>query len=90
MVAKYLSKVQSLVIHSFSIWPAITFEYVFNMQFWTPIALNLWRPSNIASYFGTLLLRLSVSVVNCKHMTYLSLMPEGDIKITADLAPEIP
>jgi hypothetical protein len=89
-MANYLSKQASLAMHSFLIWPAITFKYVFNMQFWTPIALNLRRPSSTASYSAILFLHLSVSTVNYKCAAYLSLMPEGDIKIVAAPAPETP
>jgi hypothetical protein len=89
-VANYLSKVASLAMYSFSIWLTVTLEYVFNIQFWIPIAHNLRMLSNTASYSTMLLLLLSVSVVNCKHTTYLSLMPEGDIRIAAALVPETP
>jgi hypothetical protein len=34
-----------------------------------------------------LLLHLSVSTMNCKRVAYLSLMPEGDIRIDVALAP---
>jgi hypothetical protein len=37
-----------------------------------------------------LLLHLFVSVVNCNHMAYLSLMPKGDIRIVTALAPNLP
>jgi hypothetical protein len=89
-MAKYLSNVASLVMHSFSIWLAITLEFVFNMQLWTLIACKLWRPSSTALYSAILLLHLSVYVVNCKRVAYLSLMPEGDIRIIATLALEAP
>jgi hypothetical protein len=82
-MAKYLSKVASLAMHYFSIWLAITLESVFSVQFWTPIARNLRNPNNIASYSAMLLLHLSIYAVNYKHAVYLSLMPEGDIRIAA-------
>jgi hypothetical protein len=72
-MAKYLSKVPSLVMHSFSIWLAIILESVLNMQFWTPIARNLRRPNITASYSAILLLHLSFFAVNCKRVAYLSL-----------------
>jgi hypothetical protein len=75
-------------MHSFSILLAITLEFVFSMQFWTPIARNLRSPNSIASYSAMLLLHLSASAVNCKRATYLNLMLEGDVRIAAALASE--
>jgi hypothetical protein len=60
------------------------------MQRWTPIAPNLWRPSNIASYSAMLLLHLSVSTVNYNRPAYLNFMPEGDFSIAATPAPKTP
>jgi hypothetical protein len=51
------------------------------------MAHSLLSPNNTASYSAMLLLHLTVSVVNCKCTTYLSLMPKGDIKIVATPAP---
>jgi hypothetical protein len=86
----YLSKIASLAMHSFSIWLTVTLESAFNMQFWTPIALNLRRPNSTASYSTILLMHFSVSAVNWKCAVYLSLVPEGDIRIAGALAPEAP
>jgi hypothetical protein len=41
MRARYLSRVGSLAIHSFSIYPTTTLEFVQRVHFWTLIALNL-------------------------------------------------
>jgi hypothetical protein len=87
---KYLSKVASLAMHSFSIWLTSTLEFIFNMQFWTPIPLNLRRPNSTASYSAILLLHFPISAVNCKNAVYLSLVPEGNIRIAGALAPEAP
>jgi hypothetical protein len=45
------------------------------------MALSLRSPNSTASYLDMLLLHLSVSVVNCKHAAYLSLMPDDDMRI---------
>jgi hypothetical protein len=87
-VARYLSSVLSLAMHSFSIWPAITLESVFRTQRWTPIAHNLRSPNSTASYLSILLLHLSASMVNCSRATYLNLIPEGDFNIVVAPAPE--
>jgi hypothetical protein len=76
-------------MHSFPIWLATTLEFVFSVQYWTPIAHSLRRPSNIVSYSAMLLLHLSVSAMNYNRTAYLNLMPEGDISIAASPASEI-
>jgi hypothetical protein len=85
-MGKYYSKVASLVMHSFSIWLVITLESIFSIQFLTLIARNLRSPNSTTSYSTMLLLHLSVSAVNCKHVAYLSLMLEGDIRIDVALS----
>jgi hypothetical protein len=90
IAARYLSRVSSLAMHCFSIWLAITLESIFIIQCWIPIARNLRRPSNTASYSAIFLMQLFVSAVNCSHTAYLSLMPEGEISIAAVLALETP
>jgi hypothetical protein len=87
--ARYLSRVSSLAMHSFSIWLAITLESIFRVQHWTPIAHNLRRPSNTAAYLAMLLLHLSISTTNCNHVAYLNFMPKGDLSIIAAPAPKI-
>jgi hypothetical protein len=51
-------------MHSFSIHPDTTFESVWSMHVWMPIALNLRRPRRMATYLVMLLVQLSVSLVN--------------------------
>jgi hypothetical protein len=50
MRAKYFSRVSSLAMHSFYIWLETTIESMQSMHVWTPMALNLWIPSSMASY----------------------------------------
>jgi hypothetical protein len=88
--ARYLSRVLSLAVHSFSIRLTTTLESVFRMQCRTPVAHNLRRPSSTASYSTILLPHLSVCTMNYSHAVYLNLMLEGDINIAAAPAPEIP
>jgi hypothetical protein len=85
-VARYLSKVASLAMHSFSIWPAITFESVSVYS----SGLPLLSTCGTALYSATLLMHVSVSAVNCKHAAYLSLMSKGDIQIVVARALETP
>jgi hypothetical protein len=89
-VARYHSSVSSLAMHSFSIWSAVTLETIFRAQFWTPIARNLWRPNNTASYSALLLLHLSASAMNCSCAVYLNLIPEGDFNIATTPTLETP
>jgi hypothetical protein len=77
-------------MHSFSIWPAITFESVFNVQRSTHMARSFRRPNSTTSYSAMLLLHLSASTVNYSRATYLNLMPEGDFSITVAPAPKTP
>jgi hypothetical protein len=86
----YLSNISSPAIHSFSILLAITLEYVFRIQRWTPIACNLRRPSNTASYSALLLLHLSASPLKYSLAAYFSLIPEREFNIAAALAPKTP
>jgi hypothetical protein len=90
MTSKYLSSVSSLAMHSFSIWLAITLEYVFRMQHCSPSAHNLWRPNSTALYSAMLLLHLSAFALNCSCDAYLNLIPKGDFNIAAAPAPEAP
>jgi hypothetical protein len=89
-IPQYLSKVVSLAMHSFSIYPTITLESVFDTQLWTPITHSLRSPSNTTSYSAILLVHLSMSLVNWRRAAYLNLMPEGEIRIAAAPTPVQP
>jgi hypothetical protein len=65
--ARYFLRVGSLVMHSFSICPVTTLEFVQRIHLWTPMTLNFWSPVRIASYSAMLLVHLSASLLNCNH-----------------------
>jgi hypothetical protein len=96
---QYFSSVASLEIFFqcdipgdalFSVWTAITLESLFMMQLWTPMARNLWSPKSKVSYSAILYVHLSVSLVNCSLTAYLSLIPDGEIRIVEALALAFP
>jgi hypothetical protein len=60
MRVRYLSRVGSLAMHSFSIYPATTFESVQRVHLWTPMAI-----SNMVSYSAMLLVHLFALLLNC-------------------------
>jgi hypothetical protein len=61
--ARYFSKVGSLVMYSFSIYPDMTLESVRSTKVCPPMAHNFWRPNKMASYSMMLLVHLSVPLV---------------------------
>jgi hypothetical protein len=77
-------------MHSFSICPATTLDYVRRVHLWTPIALNLQSPSNMASYSAMLLVHLSASLLNYNLAAWHNLIPEGEISMVAAPAPAVP
>jgi hypothetical protein len=62
--ARYFSRVHSLAMLSFLIWPETTFEFVLGAHVWTLSVLSLRSPNNMASYSSILLEDLSMSFVN--------------------------
>jgi hypothetical protein len=76
-----------LAEQSFSICPITILESVLTIHVVTPRALSFQSPRMTASYSVVLLVHLSDLSVNLRCATYLYLIPEGDVMITATFAP---